>query len=256
MKRITNLLESQEFYKQFFLAEKEISYGNYERYKVIFELIDTTPLPPSPKVLDIGSGNGRISRFLANRFDYVISIDIVSTNMMQYVLNECSWIRFCLAALPELPYPDHSFDLIVCSEVLEHLEPSLQPLAINEIGRLVAPGKCVILSTPNPRSLCEIIRRQGAMIKRGKVNRIGQLVEHPITPHTLRSILENEFIIEKQVGSYYLFYPLTRLARTFSSLYRISDRIRNRGWLTSRGLYQYYALRRKMPTFSPNNSKV
>src|SRR5207248_3573290 len=46
-----------------------------------------------------------------------------------------------------LPYSPSSFDLVILSEVAEHL-PTIVPL-VPEIGRVLAPGGHLILSTPN-----------------------------------------------------------------------------------------------------------
>jgi SAM-dependent methyltransferase len=46
-----------------------------------------------------------------------------------------------------LPYPDASFDVVVLSEVAEHL-PTYIPV-VAEIGRVLAPGGRLVLSTPN-----------------------------------------------------------------------------------------------------------
>jgi len=48
------------------------------------------------------------------------------------------------ASIYDLPYPDKSFDLVVCCEVLEHLEKPRQGLA--ELARVARRN--VILSTP------------------------------------------------------------------------------------------------------------
>jgi SAM-dependent methyltransferase len=46
-----------------------------------------------------------------------------------------------------LPYPDGAFDVVILSEVAEHL-PTVVPL-IAEVGRVLAPDGRLILSTPN-----------------------------------------------------------------------------------------------------------
>lgn len=47
----------------------------------------------------------------------------------------------------ELPFPNNSFDLVWCSEVIEHLEK--YRLAIAEIRRVLKPDGMYILTTPN-----------------------------------------------------------------------------------------------------------
>ena len=46
-----------------------------------------------------------------------------------------------------LPYPDAAFDLVVLCEVAEHLPTEIPVIA--EIGRVLAPGGRLVLSTPN-----------------------------------------------------------------------------------------------------------
>jgi SAM-dependent methyltransferase len=46
-----------------------------------------------------------------------------------------------------LPYPDESFDLVVITEVLEHLEN--HRAAIAELARVLRPGGHLVLTTPN-----------------------------------------------------------------------------------------------------------
>jgi SAM-dependent methyltransferase len=47
----------------------------------------------------------------------------------------------------ELPYPDQSFDLVVLTEVIEHLENHRS--ALGEVARVLRPGGHLILTTPN-----------------------------------------------------------------------------------------------------------
>jgi SAM-dependent methyltransferase len=46
-----------------------------------------------------------------------------------------------------LPYPDESFDLVTCSEVLEHVENFRAVL--REIRRVLKPGGLMVITTPN-----------------------------------------------------------------------------------------------------------
>ena len=57
----------------------------------------------------------------------------------------------------ELPFPDESFDAVVCSEVLEHL-PEYGP-ALDEVVRLLRPGGRLGVSVPRygPERLCWLL---------------------------------------------------------------------------------------------------
>jgi len=54
---------------------------------------------------------------------------------------------FC-SSLVSIPLPDQKFDLILCSEVLEHIEEHEQ--ALDEIRRVIAPGGWLLITVPTP----------------------------------------------------------------------------------------------------------
>ena len=99
-------------------------------------------------VLDIGcnTGYGTV-RFMpvARR---VVGVD-VSPGAIEAALQRASNGRpeFVLTSGFELPFPDHSFDLVTSFQVLEHVPDSLAYL--REIARVTRPGGTVILATPN-----------------------------------------------------------------------------------------------------------
>jgi SAM-dependent methyltransferase len=58
------------------------------------------------------------------------------------------------ADLLNLPFGDHSFDLVVCSEVLEHIREDRRAAA--ELSRVLKPGKNLVVSVPRffPERIC------------------------------------------------------------------------------------------------------
>ena len=62
--------------------------------------------------------------------------------------------RFCDITKQELPFENDAFDLVLFLEVLEHLITSHPPYSVfEEIKRVIKPGACLILSTPNLAAL-------------------------------------------------------------------------------------------------------
>lgn len=55
-----------------------------------------------------------------------------------------------------LPFPDAQFDLVTCSEVLEHLENFRQ--ALREAHRVMAPRGSIVVTTPNVLNAASRIR--------------------------------------------------------------------------------------------------
>ena len=87
--------------------------------------------------LDIGCREGNQTRWLRQRGYEVTSIDV------EKAFIDCQVVDVDQG----LPFEDDSFDLIWCSEVLEHLEDPGASLA--EMRRVTAPGGDIILTTPN-----------------------------------------------------------------------------------------------------------
>ncbi len=82
------------------------------------------------RVLDIGSGGSSYHRFFPNR----LSIDIDPARKPDIV-----------ADAHNLPFKDGEFELVLCTEVLEHVKDPRK--VIGEIGRVLKTGGQVILTT-------------------------------------------------------------------------------------------------------------
>jgi 2-polyprenyl-3-methyl-5-hydroxy-6-metoxy-1,4-benzoquinol methylase len=87
--------------------------------------------------LDIGARAGHQTRWLVGKGYEVTSIDLDPQ------FEGCQRVD----VNAPLPFPDGAFDLIWCSEVVEHLEDPV--LAAREFRRVVRPGGDVIVTTPN-----------------------------------------------------------------------------------------------------------
>ena len=92
------------------------------------DLIRLTPTGYE-SVLDAGARDGFYSRLLAQRFTTVTSMDL---NPLQP--SPVNGIRCVQGDLTKLPFPDNSFDVVFCSEVLEHI-PAVEK-ACSEIVRV------------------------------------------------------------------------------------------------------------------------
>ncbi len=104
-------------------------------------------LPPmgAGRILEVGSGEGWIVSQLRARFPTckLLAIDL-AMEMVQATRHAAAVEGAAYASADHLPFGDRSFDLVVCVEVLEHLETP--GLALREIAR-VSKGH-VILSVP------------------------------------------------------------------------------------------------------------
>jgi len=100
-------------------------------------------------ILDAGCGNGRYLRFILKRADadaLITGFDL-SQRMLKRARRRIPNPRVSLASaeLTRLPYPDASFDAVVCGWVLEHL-PDPRP-GLKEVSRVLVPGGKFLLMT-------------------------------------------------------------------------------------------------------------
>ena len=102
----------------------------------------------SDKVLDVGCGTGLISQLYPN-FD-ITGIDI-SDGMLSN--NPHKWIK---APAEELPFPDNTFDYVVCRSLLHHLDDPLEGLI--EMYRVLKSGGKWVCWDPNHGVIYGIIR--------------------------------------------------------------------------------------------------
>jgi ubiquinone/menaquinone biosynthesis C-methylase UbiE len=122
-------------------------------------------IKPGFRVLDAGCGQGRhLGESFRRPGAHVVGVDrgmedlAHTRNMMRLMEKEGeggggSW-ETLQADVTKLPFADNSFDLVICSEVLEHIPEDDK--AIREIVRVLKPGECLAVSVPRffPESVC------------------------------------------------------------------------------------------------------
>lgn len=91
-------------------------------------------------LLDIGAGDQWIRPYLADEIDYV-ALDYPATGKVMYRARPDVF-----ADAEKLPFPDDSFESVVCLEVLEHVREPDKVMA--EVARVLRPGGRLWLSMP------------------------------------------------------------------------------------------------------------
>ena len=101
------------------------------------------------RVLDIGCGDGSLSKIAESKFQEIHGCDIALTALQEAKIRGMRTICVDLNTIIPLPYQDESFDTITCLEVLEHV---LDPLnLLRDFHRVLRPKGQVVLTTPNIR---------------------------------------------------------------------------------------------------------
>jgi 2-polyprenyl-3-methyl-5-hydroxy-6-metoxy-1,4-benzoquinol methylase len=106
-----------------------------------FEVVHSFMGPQASRsTLDIGCGSSRIVQTLPG----VVGMDLG--------MHKLRWLRapgrhLVQGSLSQLPFADHAFDTVICSEVIEHIPRS--QVHLDELVRVIAPGGLLILGTPD-----------------------------------------------------------------------------------------------------------
>ncbi|NJL50782.1 MAG: class I SAM-dependent methyltransferase [Blastochloris sp.] len=119
---------------------------------------------PGQRILDIGAAPFCLCEALAARGYDVTAVDFDPKQWPQVPYLSMPVIKCDVERAP-LPFPDKHFDLVVLTEVFEHLHVNLVT-TILEIQRVIRPGGMLYLTTPNLLS----IRKVWRMIRKGVVN--------------------------------------------------------------------------------------
>jgi len=108
------------------------------RYKNMVELVNNEKVK-GKKLLDIGCGDGVLSYLFAKEGYEVSGIDY-SDIAIEFAKEKTKNLNidFRQGSAYELPFEDNSFDIVVSSDVIEHLED--MPLYLSEIKRVVKRG--------------------------------------------------------------------------------------------------------------------
>jgi SAM-dependent methyltransferase len=88
----------------------------------------------SYRVLDVGCGPKPYYPFFAERATEYVGVDVVPQPAAELV-----------GRVEELPVEDGTFDLVLCTQVLEHCDDPVR--AVSELRRVTAPGGRVLVST-------------------------------------------------------------------------------------------------------------
>jgi ubiquinone/menaquinone biosynthesis C-methylase UbiE len=108
------------------------------------------------RALEVGFGAGVYLRALANHYQEVVGTDL-NQNTLNYVrarTADLTNLQVVIDDITDSQLPDESFDLVLCSEVLEHISDIGR--AIAGIRRVLTPGGLLVVSTPQRHSLMEL----------------------------------------------------------------------------------------------------
>lgn len=142
------------------------------------------------KVLDYGCGLGYLLQHLLAR-GLECSAAEFSAESVELVnrkfAGDPNWKGAALVSSLPAPFPAAAFDVITCTETLEHLSDELLTAVIGEMHRLLKPGGIVLFTTPHNEDLeqnmtyCPFCEAEYHKVQH----------QRSFTPNSLQSLLES-----------------------------------------------------------------
>jgi len=137
-------------------------------------------LPEQARILDVGCGSGRhvgagyqqpgaqIVGIDPNQTDLSAAVERMHIHDRMRAHGGGGW-HLAAGDAKCLPFADSAFDLVICSEVLEHIDDDHQAMA--ELVRVAKPGAVVAVSVPRfwPEAVCWRLSKTYATASGGHV---------------------------------------------------------------------------------------
>lgn len=124
----------------------------------------------APEILDAGCGEGFVDALLLERFTQVSITGLEFTDeALSFARQMNPSAAYIQGDITKMPFPDHSFDIVICTEVLEHLEKP--EAALKELIRVAR--KYVFITVPHEPWFC-----LGNLLVLKNVGRLGNPIDH------------------------------------------------------------------------------
>lgn len=207
----------KDVYEKEALEKTQLTSYKYESARLRKEkILEEAKVGGNKKVLEVGCGEGQIINYI--NAPYKLGVDISPTRIKQAQENAekiSSQTSFLVRDAQNLSLGNEKFDLVIASELIEHLPHPKKFL--QEVKKVINNNAKLILTTPNLFSL----RR---LIAKAIFGRSGDKTHlHIFSYKKLKRLLENEdFEILKQVPLTfeYVFYNRIPFGSFFNKLDR------------------------------------
>ncbi|HZV34281.1 MAG TPA: methyltransferase domain-containing protein [Verrucomicrobiae bacterium] len=141
--------QNKDYYEKYWIDGRTQYSGDNQGYAANFRRwirAELRGIATNAAILEVGCGDASFTKTLAEHSSCVTAIDI-SASQIERNARAYPNIRFVQHDVAQtFPFADNTFDVIWCSEVLEHLfEPGF---ALCEMYRVLAPGGRLLVTVP------------------------------------------------------------------------------------------------------------
>lgn len=132
---------ARQFGRDFFDGDRLYGYGGYSYHprfwqETVKRFRDYYELPPDASVLDVGCAKG----FMLHDFKELMpAMRFAGIDISRYAIQnaiDSAKSRLCVACASALPFPDNSFDLVICINTVHNLPLAQCKQAVREIQRV------------------------------------------------------------------------------------------------------------------------
>lgn len=100
------------------------------------------------RLLDLGCGTGYSLVWLRERFKFAEGYGVDLSPHAAALWRERDLDNVALATADKLPFPDNSFDLVTCFDVIYQLNDERASAAVSEMHRVLKPGGLLFIREP------------------------------------------------------------------------------------------------------------
>ncbi len=196
-----------------------------QRLALVAELLSPS-LSAATNFLDVGCGSGE---YLVTATEagvaYVCGVDLAMAYCRRARQLVCG-SSIAQSAAEALPFRDRAFDVVLCSEVVEHIDPSAAHSALAELARVAR--RVVVVTTPNDRAA---VRRLARVVAPARVRRLDAEVGHInlVDGQRLRQVLQSVGWRTTCLGTAHILPPVIgeslHLPKRFEPVVRVLERL-------------------------------
>ena len=132
---------------------------NPTRFDYFRKIVSQSAAITNLKVLDVGCGGGLVSEKFAEAGARVTGIDLSGPSLeaaRQHALKNGLTIDYQQVSAINLPFPNATFDVVVCCDFVEHVSDKLD-LFLAEMARVLRPGGIFLFDTINRTFISQLV---------------------------------------------------------------------------------------------------
>lgn len=128
-------------------------YGRLQREGIYHALDYLLRVQPDTKVLDVATGTGVASLYIAKKGGNIVALDLTEAMLNEAkkkaVTENINNIEFKVGSAFNLPFKDENFDIVTSIKFMHLIPYKMQQAAIKEMFRVLKPGGYLVIEFKN-----------------------------------------------------------------------------------------------------------